>query len=277
MKPRTDITRVASGARGQAHLGAERREITRALPEETPVAITVNGSTQAVMMASPADIEDFAVGFALSEGIVERIAEIESVEALEIEDGIEARLWVSDARAEALGERRRAMLGPVGCGLCGIDSLAQAMRALPVVPDGARFDVAEIAGAGDALRAHQPVHDLTRAVHAAGFLQPGQGITHAREDVGRHNALDKLIGALARDGVSASGGAFVMTSRVSVDIVQKAAMAGVGTIVSVSAPTAHALRLAEGARITLAAFARGAQVEVFSHPHRITESSSDVA
>jgi FdhD protein len=94
----------------------------------------VNGSTQAVMMASPADIEDFAVGFALSEGIVERIAEIESVEALEIEDGIEARLWVSDARAEALGERRRAMLGPVGCGLCGIDSLAQAMRALPVVP-----------------------------------------------------------------------------------------------------------------------------------------------
>jgi FdhD protein len=93
------------------------------------------------------------------------------------------------------------MLGPVGCGLCGIDSLAQAMRALPVVPDGARFDLAEIAGAGDALRAHQPVHDLTRAVHAAGFLQPGQGITHAREDVGRHNALDKLIGALARDGV----------------------------------------------------------------------------
>jgi FdhD protein len=266
MKPRTDITRVASGVRGQAHLGAERREITRALPEETPVAITVNGSTQAVMMASPADIEDFAVGFALSEGIVERIAEIESVEALEIEDGIEARLWVSDARAEALGERRRAMLGPVGCGLCGIDSLAQAMRALPVVPDGARFDLAEIAGAGDALRAHQPVHDLTRAVHAAGFLQPGQGITHAREDVGRHNALDKLIGALARDGVSASGGAFVMTSRVSVDIVQKAAMAGVGTIVSVSAPTAHALRLAEGARITLAAFARGATGRGFLSP-----------
>jgi FdhD protein len=140
-----------------------------------------------------------------------------------------------------------------------------------------RFDVAEIAGAGDALRAHQPVHDLTRAVHAAGFLQPGQGITHAREDVGRHNALDKLIGALARDGVPATGGAFVMTSRVSVDIVQKAAMAGAGTIVSVSAPTAHALRLAEGAGITLAAFARGAQVEVFCHPQRITESESDVA
>jgi FdhD protein len=277
MKARTDIASVASGARGQAHVGRERREITRALPEETPVAITVNGSTQAVMMASPADIEDFALGFALSEGIVEAPDQIESVEALEIADGIEARLWVSEARAEALGERRRAMLGPVGCGLCGIDSLAQAMRELPVVSAGVRFNVAEMAGAGDALRAHQPVHDLTRAVHAAGFLQPGLGITHAREDVGRHNALDKLIGALARDGVPASGGAFVMTSRVSVDIVQKAAMAGAGTIVSVSAPTAHALRLAEGAGITLAAFARGAQVEVFCHPERIMESESDVA
>ncbi len=277
MKLRSDITRVASGARGLAHMGAERREITRALPEETPVAITVNGSTQAVMMASPADIEDFGVGFALSEGIVDSPAEIESLEALEIEDGIEARLWVSDEKAEALGERRRAMLGPVGCGLCGIDSLAQAMRDLPKVTDGARFSAAEIAGAGDALRGHQPVHDLTRAVHAAGFLAPDQGITHAREDVGRHNALDKLIGALARDDVPASDGAFVMTSRVSVDIVQKAAIAGVGIIVSVSAPTAHALRLAEGAGITLAAFARGAQVEVFCHPHRIMESTSDVA
>jgi FdhD protein len=277
MKARADIARVATGARGLAHVGAERREITRALPEETPVAITVNGSTQAVMMASPSDIEDFAVGFALSEGIVGHLAEIESVEAIEIEGGIEARLWVDDAQAEALGERRRAMLGPVGCGLCGIDSLSQAMRPLPGVPEGAHFDVAEIAGAGDALRAHQPMHDLTRAVHAAGFLQPGQGITHAREDVGRHNALDKLIGALACDAVPATGGAFVMTSRVSVDIVQKAAMAGVGTIVSVSAPTAHALRLAEQAGITLAAFARGAQVEVFCHPHRIMESESDVA
>jgi formate dehydrogenase assembly factor FdhD len=143
MTLRSDIARVASGVRGQAHVGAERREITRALPEETPVAITVNGSTQAVMMASPADIEDFAIGFALSEGIVEAPDQIDSVEALEIEGefggGIEARLWVAEALAEALGERRRAMLGPVGCGLCGIDSLAQAMRALPKVAGGVDF------------------------------------------------------------------------------------------------------------------------------------------
>jgi FdhD protein len=261
---------------GAGPSGRERREITRALPEETPVAITVNGSTQAVMMASPADIEDFAVGFALSEGIVEAPRSRAS------------RRWRSrtasrrgsgsaDARAEALGERRRAMLGPVGCGLCGIDSLAQAMRALPVVPDGARFDLAEIAGAGDALRAHQPVHDLTRAVHAAGFLQPGQGITHAREDVGppqRARQADRCAGARR-------GSASERRLRHDQPRVGRYRAEGrdgrAGTIVSVSAPTAHALRLAEGAGITLAAFARGAQVEVFCHPHRITESTSDVA
>ncbi|MCU4651717.1 formate dehydrogenase accessory sulfurtransferase FdhD [Roseibacterium sp. SDUM158016] len=266
-----------TGIRGLALAGAERRDIARALPEETPVAITVNGSTQAVMMASPADIEDFAVGFALSEGIVGRLDEIEAVEALELPGGIEARLWIAPEKAEALGARRRAMLGPVGCGLCGIDSLEEAIRPLPKVTDATRFAFAEIAAAAEALRAHQPLHDLTRAVHAAGFLVPGRGIVAAREDVGRHNALDKLIGALARAGVDVSGGAFVLTSRVSVDMVQKAAIAGAGTIVAVSAPTAHALRLAEAAGMTLAAFARAGAVEIYSHAQRITEDTSDVA
>jgi FdhD protein len=276
MSGRGDMGRVATGAPAR-RLGGTASSITRALPEEVPVAITVNGSSQAVMMASPSDIEDFALGFALTEGIVAEASEIESVEALDLPGGIEARLWVSDARAEALGARRRAMLGPVGCGLCGIDSLEQAMRPVPRVTAGARCSQAEIARAGDALRGHQPLHDQTRAVHAAGFLLPGQGIVAAREDVGRHNALDKLIGALARSGMNAGEGAFVMTSRISLDIVQKAAMAGAGVIVSVSAPTATALRLAEEAGITLAAFARGDTVEVYTHPHRITERESDVA
>ncbi|MDG4648011.1 formate dehydrogenase accessory sulfurtransferase FdhD [Roseibacterium sp. SDUM158017] len=269
--------RASSGVLGTALAGGGRRDVTRALPEETPVAITVNGSTQAVMMATPADIGDFATGFALSEGIVARVDQIESVEAVELPGGIEARLWVAEALAEALGARRRAMLGPVGCGLCGIDSLAEAVRPLPEVLGGARFGREELVRAAEALRAHQPLHDLTRAVHGAGFVQPGRGITHAREDVGRHNALDKLIGALAREGVAAASGAFVLTSRVSVDMVQKAAMAGAGTVLSVSAPTAHALRLADAAGITIAAFARGDAVEVFSHPERITECRSDVA
>jgi FdhD protein len=276
MSAREDMGRVATGAPAR-RLGATASSITRALPEEVPVAITVNGSSQAVMMASPADLEDFAVGFALTEGIVEEASEIESVEALSLSGGIEARLWISDARAEALVARRRAMLGPVGCGLCGIDSLDQAMRPVPRVTAEARFVHGEIAGAGDALRGHQPLHDQTRAVHAAGFLLPGQGIVAAREDVGRHNALDKLIGALARAGIEAAQGALVMTSRISLDIVQKAAMAGAGVVVSVSAPTATALRLADEAGITLAAFARGDTVEVYTHPHRITERESDVA
>jgi FdhD protein len=257
-------------------VGRERREITRALPEETPVAITVNGSTQAVMMASPADIEDFAMGFALSEGIVEAPDQIESVEALEIADGHRGAALGLRRGAEALGDRRRAMLGPVGCGLCGIDSLAQAMRALPVVPGGVRLTWPRSRGGRRAPRPSAGARPDARGP-CRGLPAAGQGITHAREDVGRHNALDKLIGALARDGVPAPGGAFVMTSRVSVDIVQKAAMAGAGTIVSVSAPTAHALRLAEarGSRWPPSRAVR--QVEVFCHPDRIMESESDVA
>ncbi len=274
---RGDHVRAATGVRGLALAAGDRRDVTRSLPEEVAVAITVNGTSQAVMMATPADIEDFATGFALSEGIVEHTGQIESVEAIELPRGIEARLWIAEERAEALGARRRAMLGPVGCGLCGIESLEEAMRPVPAVGGGPVFARADLMQAAGALRAHQPLHDLTRAVHAAGFLRPGQGITHAREDVGRHNALDKLIGALAHEGATAAEGALVLTSRVSVDMVQKAAMAGAGLVLSVSAPTAHALRLAEGAGMTLVGLARGDGLTVFCHPERIGESSSDVA
>jgi FdhD protein len=277
MSPRIDEGRAATGVPARRVGATGVADIIRALPEEVPVAITVNGSTQAVMMASPSEIEDFAVGFALTEGLVQAVSEIESVEALDLPRGIEARLWIDAARAEALGARRRAMLGPVGCGLCGIDSLEEAMRPVPAVTADPRFSQSEIAWAGEVLRGHQPLHDRTRAVHAAGFLLPGRGIATAREDVGRHNALDKLIGALARRGTAPGEGAFVMTSRISVDIVQKAAVAGAGVVVSVSAPTVTALRLAREAGITLAAYARGETVEVFTHPHRITEHAHDVA
>lgn len=252
------------------------RDIARNLPEEVPVAITVNGSTQAVMMATPADLEDFVTGFALTEGIA-RPEQIDRIEIIALDQGIEARLWVADDIAERLGARRRAMMGPVGCGLCGIDSLDQALRPLPRVPEGVTFSAHDVAAAPDLLRQQQPLHDLTRAVHAAGFLQPGQGITCAREDVGRHNALDKLIGALARAGIDPSSGAIALTSRVSVEMVQKTVLAGSATLIAVSAPTAHALRLAEGAGLTLAAFARGGAVEIYANPTRIRERSTDVA
>lgn len=254
------------------------RELRRTLPEEVPVAVSFDGSTLAVMMATPADIEDFAHGFAVTEGVVGRLDEIESFEVVEHPKGIEARFWLTGDRAAALKARRRKMTGPVGCGLCGIDSLEEAVRPLPAVGDAPMaLDRAEIVAAVEALRGHQPLHDQTRAVHAAGLLKPGAGLVLAREDVGRHNALDKLIGALARAGSDASGGAIVLTSRISVEMVQKAAMAHCPVVVAASAPTAHALRLADGAGITLAAFVREGGFDLYSHPRRIETGEADVA
>jgi FdhD protein len=271
MKPTRSLPGLAVGRDGA-------RRVTRTLPEEVPVAVSFNGTTLAVMMCTPADIGDFAHGFALTEGTIERLDEIESFEVLSQPKGIEARFWLAEARAEALEARRRHMIGPVGCGLCGIDSLEQALRDLPRVPDTAlALTYSEIAAATEALKGLQPLHDQTRAVHAAGFLRPGKGVVLAREDVGRHNALDKLIGALALAGEDAASGAFVLTSRVSVEMVQKAAMAGCPVIVAASAPTAHALRLAEGAGITLAAFARAGAFELYSHPERIETGGAHVA
>lgn len=255
-----------------------QRAVTRALPEEVPVALVFDGSTQAVMMASPADLVDFAHGFALTEGLIDALDQIESFELVEQGAGVEARFWLRQDRAQALRARRRALLGPVGCGLCGIDSLEAALRPLPGLPaDTLRLTGAEVAGATDALRAHQPLHDRTHAAHAAGFFIPGQGIVLAREDVGRHNALDKLIGAMARAELKAAAGAIVLTSRVSVDMVQKSVIAGFPVLISVSAPTALAVQTAEATGLTLAAFARAGGFDLYSHPHRITSEVPDVA
>ncbi len=256
--------------------GGEARRATRALPEEVPVAVVIQGTGLAVMMCSPADLEDFAVGFALSEGLIAAPGEIEELEIAEQGPGMEARLWLRGDRAEALEARRRVMAGPVGCGMCGIETLEQAMRPVPAVGPGPVFDVGEIAGAADALAGLQPMHDRARAVHAAGFLRPGGGVVAAREDVGRHNALDKLIGALARGGDRMTGGAAVLTSRVSVEMVQKCAVAGIPAIVAVSAPTTLALRVAEEAGMTLAAAARGGGFELWTGAERIA-GGPDVA
>jgi len=255
-----------------------RAEITRTLPEEVPVAVVYDGTTHAVMMASPGDIADFAYGFALTEGVIDSLDQIKGFEEQCHEAGIEARFWLREDRQEALAARRRFMAGPVGCGLCGIDSLEQANRALPHVGDmSLRLAHREVARATDDLRAAQPLHAKTGATHAAGFLVPGQGIIAVREDIGRHNALDKLIGAMARQGISAADGAFVLTSRLSLELVQKCAMAGCPVLIAVSAPTAHALRLAEGAGITVVAFAREGGFDIYSHPERITSEVTDVA
>lgn len=238
-------------------------EATRALPEETAVALVFNGSTLAVMMATPADLTDFALGFALSEGLATADA-LSEVEIVQHPNGIEARQWLPEDRAGAIDQRRRTMAGPVGCGLCGIDSLEQAARDVPKVGPGTPISAPEIATALAALRAAQPLHDETRAVHAAGNWSGA--MTAVREDVGRHNALDKLIGALSRSGQCPA--TLVLTSRISVDMVQKAAVAGFAIVISVSAPTAAGVRLAETAGITLVTQNRGG-TQIYSHPHRI--------
>lgn len=254
------------------------RDVVRSLPEETPIAVVFDGTTAAVMMASPEDVSDFAMGFALTEGFITHPDDVTEFEIVEHDLGIEARFWLGGDRSEALKARRRNMLGPVGCGLCGIDSLEQAIRPLPVLPaDGLRLRQCDVARATDDLRAHQPLHDQTRAVHAAGFMRPGDGIILAREDVGRHNALDKLIGAMATQGIDPSTGAIVLTSRVSVEMVQKTVIAGCPVLIAVSAPTAHALRLAKGAGLTLAAFARGDGFDIYSHPERISTGACNAA
>ena len=250
----------------------------RAVPEETPVAFSFAGTTHAVMMASPADLDDFALGFCLTEGIVASAHEIEAIEVEDHGAGIDIRIWLRDAANRSFEARRRRLAGPVGCGLCGIESIEEAMRAVARV-DGSKIilQANEVAEAVRLLAAHQPMHERTGAVHAAGFYVPGGGIVAAREDVGRHNALDKLDGALAQAGVAGATGAVVVTSRVSVEMVQKAAAIGSPFILAVSAPTALAVRTAERAGMTLVALVRGDEFDVFTHPERIRFDAAEEA
>lgn len=244
---------------------------TREVPEETPVAIVHDASTYAVMMATPRDLEDLAIGLSLTEGVIADASEARSVEIVPGELGIEARLWLEPARAAALGVRRRTMAGPTGCGLCGIESLEQLRAARPRASVHiAPLTIAQVQSAIAALEPAQSLGRATRAVHAAGFWTPADGLVLAREDVGRHNALDKVIGALARRAI-APAGVLVLTSRVSIELVQKAAAIGAPVIAAVSAPTALAIRTAEAAGITLIAVARTDGFEVFSHPFRLKQ------
>lgn len=255
-------------------LGADLGQASaRELPEEVAVALSFNGSTQAVMMASPADLEDFAYGFAMTEGIA-KPEEIQSIEVVESPLGLDVQIWLEPQAEARLTKRRRTMAGPVGCGLCGIDSLEEATRVMQPVPASPfRMASSEVMAAIAALPAAQPLHDLTRAVHAAGYYS-GK-LLAAREDVGRHNALDKLCGHLIRNPNPT--GAVVLTSRVSIDMVQKVAALGAPILISVSAPTAHAVRLADLAGITLIALARPDRFEAYTHTDRISQETAHVA
>lgn len=251
---------------------------TRVVAEETAIAFTYDGTTYAVMMATPDDLTDFAVGFSLTEGIVASRREIESLEIIEEATGVELRMRLTEPRASALAARRRHLAGPVGCGLCGIESLDEAMRTPPVVGASAVITPTTVFDAMAAVQGAQALNRETRSVHAAGFWSPAGGLLALREDVGRHNALDKLAGALARQAVDPADGLLVLTSRLSVELVQKAAMIDVPVVVAVSAPTALAIRTAQAAGITIVAVARDDGFEIFTHSRRIAvRSASHVA
>jgi FdhD protein len=229
---------------------------SRSIPEETAVAVTYNGGTYAVMMTTPQDLQDFAVGFSLSEGVISSSADIGSLDIIHLDQGVELRMWLSKPKADRLQERRRQIAGPTGCGLCGIDSIAEAVRPSIVVGHGRQFSPEQIMVAMQNVPSLQKLNVETRAVHAAAFWDATGGIVALREDVGRHNALDKLSGALARASIVASEGIILLTSRISVEMVQKSALIGAPVMVSVSAPTALAVRMVDAAGITLAAIAR---------------------
>ena len=247
----------------------------RMLPEEVAVALTYNRDTYAVMLASPIDLDDFAIGFSLTEGIIRDAGEIDELEIVPLETGIELRMSLAPDLALALATRRRRLAGATGCGLCGIESLAEATRRLPTVTAARKFTPQDVAAAMASLPAAQALNRTTHAVHAAGFWIPENGLAALREDVGRHNALDKLAGALARSNVAPSEGMLLLSSRVSIELIQKAAMIGIGVLAAISSPTALAVRQAEKAGITLIGVARSDGFEVFTHADRIEPEALD--
>ncbi|MDB4892538.1 MAG: sulfurtransferase FdhD [Gemmatimonadetes bacterium] len=238
------------------------------LAEETPVTFAYNGVSHAVMMATPADFEDFAVGFSLTEGIVARMDLLSGLSVVRYSGGIELQMETS---AEVASDaRRRRLTGRTGCGICGKEDVRHVLRDLPHVDADIRFEADAIARAMCELAGRQPLNDATGAVHAAGWASTDGAILLVREDVGRHNALDKLIGALVRGAVDPSSGFIVLTSRGSFELVQKAAIFGAPLLATISAPTGLAVRVAGEAGLTLAGFARDGRVTVYTHPRRVS-------
>jgi FdhD protein len=258
----TQVTRVRAGVIAPA---AESDFVA----EETPVALEFNGISHATMLASPADLEDFAVGFSLSEGIIDSVSDVRGIDVLPQCDGIVVQVEISSACEVRLKTRRRAMAGRTGCGLCGVETLPEVLRPVAPVTNGSTVRIQAVLNAMRDMRARQTLHDITGATHAAGWAGADGAVALVREDVGRHNALDKLIGALARQAMHAGNGIVLVSSRASFEMVQKTAAAGVAVLAAVSAPTALAIRLAHDANVSLVGFMRGDDATLYSHPERI--------
>lgn len=245
---------------------------TRLVPEEVAVAISFGGTTHAVMMATPDDLQDFAIGFALTEGIIEKLGDIETITIVPVAGGFDAQIVLKEQSRAVLAARRRYMAGPVGCGLCGIESIEQALRPVQKITAAeVFFSPEDIIAAMAGLTSQQKLNQLTHAVHGAGFYVKDRGAIMVREDVGRHNALDKLAGALLRANNDPSQGLIVVTSRLSVEMVQKAAIIGVSLLAAISAPTLLAIEMAEKAGLTLVALVRGDEFDIYTHARRVMQ------
>jgi FdhD protein len=249
--------------------GGEVAAVDDMLVDEVPVALVYNGISHAVMMATPADLEEFALGFSLSEGIIEAPGQCYGIEVERGAAGLAVHLDIASGAFMALKERRRSLAGRTGCGLCGVDSLDQVCRALPRLAPATGFHAAGVRRAVAAIGAGQRLTHLTGAAHAAAWCGMAGDIRIVREDVGRHNALDKVIGAMTRAGERPADGFLLITSRVSFEMAQKAAMAGVSGLVGMSAPTLAAVDLAGRAGMTLLAFARGRDFVCYTHADRL--------
>ncbi len=239
--------------------------------EETPIGLEYNGVPHVVMLATPADLVDFATGFSLTEGLVARADEILSVSLEEYSAGIRVQVTIPEERFARLESRRQNLAGRTGCGLCGTERLAQVFRPMADVTSTQTLSVPALAAALADLPRHQSLQQATGATHAAFWLDADGRVALAREDVGRHNALDKLFGALARAGTDFSRGSVLITSRASYEMVQKTIQMGVGILVAISAPTALAVRMAEQFNLTLVGFARSGQHVAYAHPERLTD------
>jgi FdhD protein len=270
------------------HAGFVRRTVRRwhagvieraddAIAEEVPIAFVYNDEPHVVMMATPCDLEDLALGFSLSEALIGAAGELSGIAVHTLIEGIELRLRVPPARADALRRRRRNLVGRTGCGLCGAQVLEDALRQPARVGAGPHIDSRTLAVALAQLHERQPLNVATGATHAAAWFDAAGALALLREDVGRHNALDKLVGALVRFDADVNEGFLVVTSRASYEMVQKAATAGIALLAAISAPTALAIQLAEQSGLTLVGFARGDSHVVYTHPQRMAETAEEQA
>ncbi|PZP33398.1 MAG: formate dehydrogenase accessory sulfurtransferase FdhD [Roseateles depolymerans] len=263
---------MSGGARevvAVAWQGLRAERLAEQVADEVAVALEVNGLSLAVMMATPLDLEDFALGFLLSEGLIDEPGELLEIEPKPVDAGIALQLQVTQRQLHRFKERRRSMVGRTGCGICGAESLEQALRPLSRPVGTAMVSMEAVLHGMAGLAQAQQLQQLTGATHAAAWCDlRGQALC-VREDVGRHNALDKLIGAMARAQVDASQGFIAVTSRASYEMVHKTAMAGVGLLAAISGPTHLAIRTADAAGLTLAGFVRGGRATVYTHAQRL--------